>query len=174
MNLLTDTNSSPGVEEPTLRIDSEGVIQDANNAALELLGLSIDDVRALPPGALAAEPTDPEEDAALRRQWETAGRDGLVGLTTILRPDGQRVRVAFAIYPEEDAGFTATITRHAGPVTAPSKVYTVGDVLGMWRAAERRLESVDRSTPAYEAVLAEIEDLRTQYQRLFEARQRAS
>jgi PAS domain S-box-containing protein len=161
-------------EEPTLRIDPGGTIQTANQAALELLGLGLDELRALPPGSLAAEPTDPDEQEALRAQWEATGRAALAGLTTIKRSDGRRIRVAFAIAPEPDGSFVATLNHAPGSKATTSRVYTMGDVLGRWRAAERELQAIDASSAEYASIQDEVAELRAQYQRLFEARARAS
>jgi PAS domain-containing protein len=162
------------LEEPTLWIDGEGQITAANDAALKLLGLGLDALRALPPGSLAAEPTDPEEQTALLEQWRAAGSDALVGLTTIRRGDGARLRIAFAIAAEPDGSYIATLNPAPGAKSAETVVYTVGEVLGRWRAAERRLQALAVESHEYGDVRAEVESLRTQYQRLFEARARAS
>jgi PAS domain-containing protein len=161
--------------EATLRIGPDGRISAANEAALELLGMSLDELRRLPGGALAAEPVDPEEQAMLRHQWEASGRAGLAGLTTIRRPvDGRELRISFAIAQLSDGSFIASLK--AAPHTNGTKttVYTVGDVLGRWRAAERHLEEVPVGSPEYEEIQQEVEALRGQYLRLFDTRARAS
>jgi hypothetical protein len=48
----------------------------------------------------------------------------------------------------------------------PTKVYTVGQVLAAWRAAERRLESLSPDTAEWAAARAEIETFRVEYRRL--------
>jgi PAS domain-containing protein len=162
------------LEEPTLWIDAEGQITGANEAAVKLLGLELEALRALPPGSLAAERTDPEEQAALLEQWQAAGGDALAGFTTIRRGDGARLRIAFAIAAEPDGSYVATLNPAPGANAAETVVYTVGEVLGRWRAAERRLQALAAESHEYGDVRAEVESLRTQYQRLFEARARAS
>jgi len=162
------------VVEPTLRIDAQGTIVDANEAALALLGLGLDDLRSLPPGALSAEPADPEEQAALRAQWAAAGSQALAGLTTIKRGAGERVRIAFAIAPQSDGSFIATLNEAPESPTAKSRIYTVGDVLARWRAADRQLQRLATDSPDYQDVREEVEDLRAQYQRIFRAHQQAS
>lgn len=161
-------------DEPTLELDADGKIRSANQAAIDMLGIELDDLRALAPGALSAEPTDPAESAALREQWEAAGDAALVGITSIKRPDGDLLRVAFAIVHQDDGSFLATLNPVPGSKVGKSRVYTVGAVLGQWRAAERELETLTIGSPAYEAVREEVESLRGQYRRLFEARQQAS
>ncbi len=161
-------------DEPTLELEADGGIRSANQAAIELLGMGLEDLRALAPGALSAEPTPPEETAALLEQWKTAGDAALVGFTTIKRPDGALLRVAFAIVHQDDGSLLATLNSVPGSKAVEARVYSVGDVLGQWRAAERQLETLTIGSPAYEAVREEVESLRGQYRRLFEARQQAS
>lgn len=157
-----------------MRISADGMIESANEPATELLGLGLEELRALPPGSLAAEPADPEEQAALREQRKAAGSAAVAGLTTIKRVDGVLVRVAFAIAEQHDGSFIATLNPVQGSSSAPTRVYTVGDVLGRWRAAERELETVAIESQEYASIREEVENLRAQYQRLFDARQRAS
>ncbi len=161
-------------EEPTLWIGAEGVIEAANDAALALLGRSLDELRALPQGSLAADPTDPDEQTALREQWQAAGRSGIAGITTIKRPGGARVRVAFAIARQTNGSYVASLNALPGSKASRTRVYTVGDVLGRWRAAERRLETIAIGSPEYEEIRDEIDVLRAQYGRLFDARTQAS
>ena len=161
-------------EEPTLRISADGMIESANQPAIDMLGLGLEELRALPPGSLAAEPTDAEEQAALREQWKAAGSAAVAGLTTIKRVDGVLIRVAFAIAPQRDGSFIATLNLVPGSRDAPTRVYTVGDVLGRWRAAERELETLTVESQEYASIREEVENLRAQYQRIFDARQRAS
>jgi PAS domain-containing protein len=161
-------------EEPTLRISADGMIESANQPAIDMLGLGLEELRALPPGSLAAEPTDAEEQAALREQWEAAGSAAIAGLTTIKRVDGVLIRVAFAIAQQHEGSFIATLNPVPGSRSAPTRVYTVGDVLGRWRAAERELETLAVESQEYASIREEVENLRAQYQRLFDARQRAS
>jgi hypothetical protein len=66
----------------------------------------------------------------------------------------------------------ATLTLVPGAAAAPPSAFRIADVLWLWRAAERLLETVDVGSPEYEATVADLADLRTEYQRLFEARQR--
>ena len=158
--MSVDSSAGSLTEEPTLHIESEGVIHQANDTALALPGLSFDVVRALPRVSHATEPTDPKQSAARRTQWEAAGRSGLVGFTVLAMQ-------------QEDAGvFTATPTPASDARTAPSQVVSIGDMLGLWRAAERLLETMDVGSPEYVSTIADITELRAQYQRLFEARVR--
>jgi hypothetical protein len=60
----------------------------------------------------------------------------------------------------------------ATEATAPSKPLTIGEVLRLWRAAERLLDITDVDSPEYESTVADVAELRAHYQRLFDARQR--
>jgi PAS domain-containing protein len=58
---------------PTLTINADGTMADANAAALDLLRVTLQQLRELPPGAFSAEPADPAADEAFREQWENEG-----------------------------------------------------------------------------------------------------
>jgi hypothetical protein len=47
-------------------------------------------------------------------QWYAAGRAGIAGLTTIKRPDGAHLRVAFAIAQEADGSYIASLNAVPG------------------------------------------------------------
>jgi len=61
----------------------------------------------------------------------------------------------------------------AGQVERRATVYTVGEVLAQWRAAERKLEELDAGGIEWRTVQADIASLRERYQRLFAAKQRS-
>lgn len=142
VSLSVESSAGSLTEEPTLQFESEGVIHQANDTALALPGLSFDVVRALPRVSFATGPTDLKQ------------------------------RLGLAIHREDSGGFTVTLTSASGSPAAPSKVVSVGDVLGLWRAAERVLETIDVGSPEYESAIADITEVRAEYQRLFEARLR--
>jgi hypothetical protein len=157
------------MQEPTLHIDSEGVAHRASDTAFALLGVGLDEVRAIPRGTLAAEPTDPVQPAARPTWWEPRRRPGAVSVTAIRRPTNERVRVALATRPADVGGLGAALTLVSGAPAASSKVLTIPDVLRAWRAAERLLETVDPGSPEIESALADVAELRAQHHRLFEA-----
>ena len=64
----------------------------------------------------------------------------------------------------------AVLEEMPGRVDAPSVVYTGGDVLSRWRAAERQLDTLAPGSEEAIAVEAEIDHLRGLYQGLFPAR----
>jgi hypothetical protein len=137
--------------ERTLQIDGEGVAHRVDEPALASPVLRLDVVRAPPRRSFGTEPSG--------GHWAARGTN---------RGDVRGVGDAF---PAADpGGFTATPTSRTGPFTAPSKAESLGDVLGRWRAAERRLDMVDAGSVEYESTVAQISELRAHYQRLFEAR----
>jgi PAS domain S-box-containing protein len=155
-------------DRPTLLVASDGTYTDANPAALELLGVTLDELRASPPNRFSAEPSDPEAEAAFREAWEAAGQPDLGGAGMIRRADGSTIRVKFAISQVEDGSFAVLLTPVPDAPPAPSVVYTVGDVLAEWRAAERRLEALPDDAPERHAILEDIDEFRERYQLLFQ------
>lgn len=151
----------------SLRLRADGTIDDATPDALRLLGIGLTELRSLPKGAFSPDPPDPEADAAFRSAWEASGRPDIAGEGTIQRLDGTRIRVRFVITPADGDRFTAILEEIAGETSAPPVVFTGRDVLSRWRAAERRLESLDSASTEAIDLQAEIERLRTDYQSLF-------
>lgn len=152
--------------EAVISIDQTGQYIDANAAALEMLGVSLTELRRSAPDRFAIRPTVEAEQAALRDQWESSGAQPLVGTAGIRRADGTTIRVSYAIEPGE-RGFLARMRPVAGSPEAPPSVFTVGSVLQEWRAAERVLAELEPDTPEWTRVQGEIEMLRGRYQQLF-------
>jgi PAS domain-containing protein len=152
--------------EGVIHIDAAGRYTAANQTALELLGVSLSDLRASPPDRFAIAPTSPSVQAAFRAEWEANGSRPLVGTAGLKRADGSTIRVSYAIEPTR-SGFTARLWRVDGAPEAPPSVYTVGDVLREWRAAELRLAELIAGTAEWARTLTEIELLRDRYQELF-------
>ena len=153
---------------PTLILNADGSTADANDAALELLRLTLDELRALPPGALSPEPPDPVAGEAFREQWEREGSPDVGGEGTIRRLDGSEVRVKFGVTPTDDGRFVAILEEVSSPVEAPQVLYTAGQVLAHWRAAERRLAEIPEGSAEWQAVMREIETFRSRYHALFD------
>jgi PAS domain S-box-containing protein len=151
-------------------LNADGTTADANAAALELLGLTLEQLRALPPGALSAEPRDPEAMAAFRQEWEGQGLPDIGGEATMRRLDGTSIRVKFGITPIENGRFLAMIEPVAGATARPTTMYTAGQVLAEWRAAERRMIEIPPDSPEWHDAQAEIDAFRQRYQELFKRR----
>ena len=147
-------------------IDTAGQYVDANEPALDLLGVSLAELRTSAPDRFAIRPTIDAEQAALRANWESGGSQPLIGTAGLRRADGTTIRVAYAV-ETADSGFRARLWQVEGSPQAPASVYTVGDVLRQWRAAERELAELAPGTPEWARTLSEIELLRGKYQELF-------
>jgi hypothetical protein len=79
------------------------------------------------------------------------------------------VRVRTAIIPEPSGGYRALLYPVERPTTnLTPRIYKIADVLAEWRVAERRLVDIDPATDEGQRVSAEVEQLREQYQVLFE------
>ena len=155
---------------PTLTINADGTMADANAAALDLLRVTLQQLRELPPGAFSAEPADPAADQAFREQWENEGNPDIGGEGTLQRPDGSSVRVKFGITPLNDGRFLAIMEEVEAEHDAPPLLYTAGQALAEWRAAERRLAAIVEGSPEWTAVTEEIEVFRRRYHALFDRR----
>jgi PAS domain-containing protein len=154
--------------EAVIRIDASGRYLDANKSALELLGVTLAELRASPPDRFAIRASNESEQAALRAEWESDGSRPLIGTTGLKRADGATIRVSYAIEANR-SGFTARLWQVEGSPEAPSSVYTVGGVLRQWRAAERDLSELVPGSAEWARTLAEIELLRGKYQELFKS-----
>jgi PAS domain-containing protein len=151
----------------TMTLRPDGTVDDANPEALSLLGVTLPQLRSLPPGAFSPEPPDPEAQAAFRAQWEAGGRPDVGGDATLQRLDGTKVRVRFAIAEQPDGRYVAVLAPIRGSTNAPPRLFTGGHILAEWRAAERRLAEVHSDSPEAARVRAQIERLRELYQDLF-------
>jgi PAS domain-containing protein len=157
------------VDDPRIILNPDGTIADANDAALTLYGASLADLLAAPSGAFTARPQSPEERAALREAWEASGRPDLVGEATIRRADGATMRVRYGITTQTDGRFLAILHAIDAPADDLPTVFTAGEVLAQWRAAERRLQEVDPASPERSLIEREIERFREAYQQVFKA-----
>jgi PAS domain-containing protein len=161
-----DRLAASEVGEAVLSLDHTGRYVDADEAALELLGVSLAELLASPPDRFTIEPSDAAEQASLRGEWATSGSRPLVGTAGLRRADGQTIRVSFAIEPA-GAGFRARLSPIQGSPVAPSTGYTVASLMREWRDAERKLAELVPGTPAWARTKTEIEMLRDRYQELF-------
>jgi PAS domain S-box-containing protein len=152
--------------EAVITIDKAGRYLDANDAALELLGVTLSELRTSAPDRFAIRPTVEAEQAELRNQWETGGEQPLVGTAGIRRADGTTIRISYAIEATE-AGFRARMQRVEGSPEAPPSLFTVGQVLREWRAAERVLAELTPDSPEWTRTQGEVEMLRGRYHQLF-------
>lgn len=155
-------------DQAEISLDKAGRYVDANAAALALLGVSLEELRASPPDRFAIQTTNDTEQAALRGQWETRGAHPLVGTVGVRHANGTTIRISYAIEGTE-SGFRARVRQIEGSPEAPPSVFTVGDVLREWRATERELAHLVPGTAEWARALSDIDLLRAQYQELFRA-----
>jgi PAS domain-containing protein len=151
----------------TLIVHSDGRILDGSPEALELLSMTLQELRSLPPGALAAEPPDPQQDEAFRETWEEAGRPDVGGTAAVRRLDGAKVRIRYALSLREDGTVLAVLEPINEPPEAPPTLYTAGGILQSWRAAERHLAEVIEGSDEWAAITEDIDRFRGLYQDLF-------
>ena len=146
-------------------VNAESKIVEATDAALELLGLTLDELRALPAGGLALE-EDKARSAAFQAAWHESGRGAIVGAGTARLLDGRLIRVRYLVTPQEGGTYEVILERSDESVAEPARTYTLGTVLSAWRAAERELAALAQGSAEWAAVQAEIEHFRQEYQRL--------
>ena len=145
--------------EAVLTIGADGRYTGANEAALHLLGVSLVELRSSPPDRFAIPPTIDADQAAFRAEWDAGGSQLVVGTAGLRRADGTLIRVAYAI-EAADLGYRARIWQVDGSPHAPVSIYTVGDVLREWRAAERKLAELVPGTSGWARTLNEVDFLR--------------
>lgn len=154
--------------EAVISLDAEGRYLDANAEALDLLGVSLEELRTSAPGRFAIRPSVSAEQAALLSEWESGGTQPLVGTTGLRRGDGTMIRVAYAI-ERTDPGYRAILMGVEGSPHDAASVYSVGEVLREWRTAERELAELLPGTAEWARTMDEIELLRVRYQEIFKA-----
>jgi hypothetical protein len=69
--------------------------------------------------------------------------------------------------PLEDGRFVAVMEPLDGAPDAAPIVYTAGQVLAEWRAAERRLTEIPEGSAEWRAIHRDIEVFRARYQEVF-------
>jgi PAS domain-containing protein len=160
-------DQAQGGQPARVILNADGTIANANVPALELYGATLAELRAAPPGAFSSNPQPPEAQAALREAWESEGQPDVVGETTLVRVDGTPRRVAFGITRLGDGRFAAILRPLDAPPNNEVKVFTAGQVLAKWRAAERELQAIEPGSAEAESIQREIDSFRAAYQQLF-------
>lgn len=159
----------PWTQAASVILDPEGRFLDADEHALDLLGVpTVEELRALPPDAFAALPPDPVEQEAWRKAYFASRAEGVLAEGAFRRADGELVRVRTAIMDEGNGRYRALFYPVERPTSnLSSRVFRIADVLTEWRAAERRLESVDPNSDEGRQIAADVELLRQQYHQMF-------
>jgi PAS domain-containing protein len=152
-------------------IDAEGHYLDADDAALELLGVSsVEELRSTPPEAFSALPPDPEEQEAFRRAYFASLAEGILAEVAFRRRDGELVRVRTAIIDQGDGLYRALFYVVERPTTNLTvRVFRIADVLAEWRSAERELVALDPGSDDAREVSDAIDLLRAQHRSMFDA-----
>jgi PAS domain-containing protein len=170
---MSTDGRSPG-SDATVLINADGTYADASGAALELLGVTIEELRAAGRGAFAVEPVSPEASAAIESAWDRSGAQDAVGHATVKRPDGATVRVRYLLTSQPDGRYLIAIQPIRESASQPSTLYTMGRVLSAWRAAEKRLEEVPPGSAEWIRTQAEVDAFREEYRRRFDERLKQS
>jgi hypothetical protein len=148
-----------------IRVSVDSQVISASPGALDLLGLSLDELRSLPPGSMSVE-QDRDASAEFAAAWEGSGRAPLVGAGTIRLPDGSLLRLRYYIWAQDDGTVEIVLERSQESVSEPSRAYTIGKVLSAWRAAQRQLEALEPGSHEWRAAEAEDRYFRAEYRRL--------
>jgi len=153
----------------TVVLDSAGGFLDADEAALELLGVaSVEELRSLSPARFSPVPPDPEAEVAWRQAYFATPAGGVLAEVPFRRLDGELVRVRTAIVDEGEGRFRALFYPIERPTTnLVPRVYRIAEVVAEWREAERRLVEVDASSAEAEGLRTDIELLREQHNVMF-------
>ncbi len=152
-------------QDARIVVSGDSSILEATDAALELLELTFDQLRALPPGSLSLE-EDRVASSGFEVAWDRAGRGEIVGSGSVRLLDGRLIRLRYLITPQADGTFEIVIERADELVSEPPRMYTIGAVLSAWRAAERDLEEVVPGSAEWTAAQSEIEYFRAEYKRV--------
>jgi PAS domain-containing protein len=123
-----------------LRANREGRYLDANDEALALLGVSIDDVRGAPVGTFSG--PNAEIAFTIWRRLAAHGEDMSTGESTLYRPDGTRIRVRYVrIEAVSDEVYELEVeligAEGDASVDEPPIADRPSTLLREWRAAER-------------------------------------
>ena len=146
-------------------LTASGGILSATPAALDLLGLTLDELKALPPGSMTLD-QDRVDSAAFGDAWEGSGRAPIIGSATAQLTSGRRIRLRYLIRVQDDGTLEAFLESSPESIAKPSRMYTVGSVLSAWRAAERHLEELAVDSPEWAIAHSESEHFRSEYRRL--------
>ncbi len=145
-------------------VRSDSTIVEATDAALAILGLTMEQLKSLPPGGLSLD-EDRDASAGFEAAWHESGRGAILGAGTARLLDGRLVRLRYLITPVDGDVFEIVLEESEESVSVPARAYTVGAVLSAWRQAERKLEALEPGTHEWLAANAEVEYFREEYQR---------
>lgn len=165
-----DVSSRATADDAVVFLGRDGHFEDASPAALDLLGIALDELKGLSPRALMA--MGNAESEALSATWKQSVPKVAAGEATVQAPDGRARRLRFLLTSVDAGRYKVLLERTDAPPTPGLVVFTLPEVLAAWRASERRLADVVPGSAEWESLRAEIDAFRRQYQSLFEAKRR--
>lgn len=154
------------MDEAIVILAADGRIEDATAPALELLGMSLPALRALPPGTLSG--LGEEERRAMREEVARVDASALAGQLPVRRVDGPTIHVRFVLNRLDDGSWRAVLDEVRDKAVQTHVFASAGDVLSAWRAAERRLNEVGPDSPDARVLHEQISVFRAEYRRFFE------
>lgn len=146
-------------------VGADSRVLGASDGALELLGLTLDELRQLPPGSLSLD-ADREAAVGFDEAWRAHGREPILGAGTIQLAGDRLLRVRYLVTPLPEGTYEIILEPTSEAVSQPPRRYTIGAVLSAWRAAERQLAALSEGEPEWKLVQDEIAHFRSEYQRL--------
>lgn len=153
---------SPGsTEVATFRIAADGRYVDGDEAALRLLGVTLDELRTKRVGDF----TTPEQRDVIRANWQTIVRSPgapVVRTSTVIRPDGSTV-VAHMLSPQAAPDGTFVVRGYAVEAHVGPQTETLAEILDRWRAAERACATSEPGSATRAEAELEVESLRLLY-----------
>jgi PAS domain-containing protein len=151
--------------------DADGRYVDANEEALELFGVTRDELRRHRVGDFAPEGLQAIHHALFRWVAHT-GNDYGGGTSTVVRADGTALRVDCPSIEPHGECFRIRLEAQ-GTESVPPHSDAVASVLDAWRKAEREIVEAGRTEPEYAVARKAAESLRDIYQFVFREKEAA-
>lgn len=153
--------SPESTEVATFRIAPDGRYVDGDDAALRLLGVTLQELRSKQVGDF----TKPEQRDVIRANWHTIVKSPgapVVRASTVIRPDGSTV-LAHMLTPQAAADGTFVVRGYAVDQAGAPQTETLAEILDRWRAAERACAASEPGSPTRQEAELEAESLRLLY-----------
>jgi PAS domain-containing protein len=160
--------SAETLDDAVVTISPDGRCLAGSPAALELLGVGLDELRAGDVGALVPGTFG---DAAREswRVWVASGMALARGEKEILQPGGRRVRVSFETVRRADGMYDETLVALAGNPERRSPYTTLAAVLEAVREAERALAELPKRSRRRRALRSDIGQLREAFEQIVQS-----
>jgi PAS domain-containing protein len=166
----TGESASPeALDDAVVTISPDGRCLAASPAALELLGVRLDELRAGDVGALVPGTFG---DAAREswRVWVASGMALARGEKEIVQPGGRRVRVMFETVRRADGMYDETLVALPGNPDRRRPNTTLAAVLEAVREAERALAELPKRSRRRRALRTDIGQLREAFEQIVRSR----